>query len=73
MGFAAQCGISPPLLTRDAAELARLFGSRSGFDVDKFSLRAWHSGPRGLPLPATSGGPQLGFQDVRDLPPGNAA
>ncbi|MEV4604564.1 flavin reductase family protein [Amycolatopsis sp. NPDC049253] len=90
-------------LTRDAEEPARLFGSRSGFDVDKFSLCAWHSGPRGLPLldgcpdwfagevlsrhdtgdhigyllspfaAATSGGRQLGFQDVRDLPPGNEA
>ncbi|MET7992066.1 hypothetical protein ABZU76_14275 [Amycolatopsis sp. NPDC005232] len=73
MTFAAQCSVSPPRFTRDAAELARLFGSRSGFDVDKFSLRGWHSGPRGLPLPATSGGPQLGFQDVRDLPLGTAA
>jgi flavin reductase (DIM6/NTAB) family NADH-FMN oxidoreductase RutF len=31
-------------------ELARLFGTESGDDVDKFGHRAWEPGPEGLPL-----------------------
>jgi flavin reductase (DIM6/NTAB) family NADH-FMN oxidoreductase RutF len=35
----------------DAAfELARLFGSETGDDVDKFSRCRWHPGPGGLPI-----------------------
>lgn len=30
--------------------LAELFGSRTGDEVDKFALCAWHSGPRGTPI-----------------------
>lgn len=90
-------------LTGESAEPARIFGSLSGFDVDKFTLCAWHPGPRDLPvldgcpdwfageivdrhdtgdhvghllvpITVTAGraaGPQLGFQALRDLAPGN--
>jgi flavin reductase (DIM6/NTAB) family NADH-FMN oxidoreductase RutF len=34
----------------NATELAVLFGSRTGFEVDKFTKCAWHEGPGGLPL-----------------------
>jgi flavin reductase (DIM6/NTAB) family NADH-FMN oxidoreductase RutF len=37
-------------LAADAIELARLFGSETGDDVDKFSRCRWHSGPLGLPI-----------------------
>ncbi|SFW77191.1 flavin reductase family protein [Amycolatopsis australiensis] len=88
-------------LTRDHAGLARLFGSHSGSDVDKFARTPARPGPLGVPVidacadwfvgeilsrhdtgdhigfllrpvaATAAGGPQLGFQDVRDLPPGN--
>jgi flavin reductase (DIM6/NTAB) family NADH-FMN oxidoreductase RutF len=35
---------------RQAEELARLFGGRSGDDVDKFAHCDWHQGPGGLPI-----------------------
>ncbi|HEV2089394.1 MAG TPA: flavin reductase family protein [Cryptosporangiaceae bacterium] len=31
-------------------ELATLFGTQTGFEVDKFSRCAWHEGPAGVPL-----------------------
>jgi flavin reductase (DIM6/NTAB) family NADH-FMN oxidoreductase RutF len=34
----------------DGMELARLFGTRSGDDVDKFAECAWDPGPDGVPL-----------------------
>jgi flavin reductase (DIM6/NTAB) family NADH-FMN oxidoreductase RutF len=34
----------------DATELAVLFGSRTGFEVDKFTRCAWRDGPAGVPL-----------------------
>jgi flavin reductase (DIM6/NTAB) family NADH-FMN oxidoreductase RutF len=37
-------------LPADAIELAGLFGSETGDDVDKFSRCRWHTGPLGLPL-----------------------
>jgi flavin reductase (DIM6/NTAB) family NADH-FMN oxidoreductase RutF len=33
-----------------AFDLARLFGSETGDDVDKFSRCRWHPGPGGLPI-----------------------
>jgi flavin reductase (DIM6/NTAB) family NADH-FMN oxidoreductase RutF len=38
------------VLPHDALELATLFGSRSGFDVDKFARCSWHDGEDGVPL-----------------------
>ncbi|WP_280202916.1 flavin reductase family protein [Nocardia cyriacigeorgica] len=38
------------LLTGDAVELARLFGTTSGDSVDKFARCAWSGGPHGLPI-----------------------
>ncbi len=37
-------------LTTDHLELARLFGTRSGDDVDKFERCTWHHGPGGVPV-----------------------
>jgi flavin reductase (DIM6/NTAB) family NADH-FMN oxidoreductase RutF len=34
----------------DALELAELFGSETGDDVDKFSRCRWHAGPLGMPI-----------------------
>lgn len=33
-----------------AIDLARLFGSETGDELDKFSRCRWHSGPGGLPI-----------------------
>lgn len=38
------------LIDRRHCELARLFGSETGDEVDKFAHCAWHSGPKGLPI-----------------------
>lgn len=38
------------LLARPALEVARLFGSETGDEVDKFSRCAWHEGPHGIPI-----------------------
>jgi flavin reductase (DIM6/NTAB) family NADH-FMN oxidoreductase RutF len=38
------------LIARRHCELARLFGSQTGDNVDKFARCAWHSGPNGLPI-----------------------
>lgn len=37
-------------LPADAIELARLFGSETGDDIDKFSRCSWHHGPLGIPI-----------------------
>lgn len=37
-------------LERDDFDLAELFGTRSGDDVDKFQLVEWDDGPLGVPL-----------------------
>jgi flavin reductase (DIM6/NTAB) family NADH-FMN oxidoreductase RutF len=34
----------------DGEELAELFGSETGDEVDKFARCAWHEGPAGLPI-----------------------
>jgi flavin reductase (DIM6/NTAB) family NADH-FMN oxidoreductase RutF len=34
----------------DALELAELFGSETGDEIDKFSRCEWHPGPLGLPI-----------------------
>jgi len=34
----------------DGQELAELFGSETGDEVDKFARCAWHEGPAGLPI-----------------------
>jgi flavin reductase (DIM6/NTAB) family NADH-FMN oxidoreductase RutF len=38
------------VLAADAIDLARLFGTQTGDQVDKFARCRWHEGPRGLPL-----------------------
>ncbi|GAB2998527.1 flavin reductase family protein [Amycolatopsis acidiphila] len=38
------------LLSRNEFELARLFGSCTGFERDKFAECAWRPGPDGVPL-----------------------
>ena len=38
------------LVPDDAGELAELFGSQTGDDVDKFARCAWHDGPGGAPV-----------------------
>ena len=38
------------LVPQDAEELAELFGSRSGDDVDKFEHCSWSPGPAGTPV-----------------------
>ncbi len=37
-------------LSEDDVELARLFGSNSGFEVDKFARCRWRPGPAGVPV-----------------------
>jgi len=34
----------------DGEDMAELFGSETGDDVDKFAQCAWHEGPAGLPI-----------------------
>jgi flavin reductase (DIM6/NTAB) family NADH-FMN oxidoreductase RutF len=38
------------LVPAEAGELAELFGSRTGDDVDKFELCEWEPGPEGTPV-----------------------
>jgi flavin reductase (DIM6/NTAB) family NADH-FMN oxidoreductase RutF len=38
------------VLERRQCELARLFGSETGDETDKFAQCTWHSGPHGLPI-----------------------
>jgi flavin reductase (DIM6/NTAB) family NADH-FMN oxidoreductase RutF len=38
------------LVPRRHCELARLFGSETGDQIDKFARCGWHSGPNGLPI-----------------------
>jgi len=38
------------LVPSDAADLAELFGSQTGDEVDKFSRCAWREGPGGAPI-----------------------
>ena len=38
------------LVPADAAELAELFGGRTGDEIDKFERCAWHEGPHGQPI-----------------------
>lgn len=37
-------------LAESQAELARLFGSETGDEIDKFDRCDWHPGPAGLPI-----------------------
>lgn len=58
------------VLDPDRAGLARLFGGRSGDDLDKFSRCAWHEGPDGLPIlddcPGWLAGPVCARMDMGD-------
>lgn len=38
------------LLPADRDDLAQLFGSETGDEVDKFAACAWHEGPEGVPM-----------------------
>src|SRR4051812_34244438 len=38
------------LVPADGDELAELFGSQTGDEIDKFARCAWHEGPAGVPL-----------------------
>ena len=38
------------LIPRDSVEIARLFGSETGDDIDKFAHCEWIPGPRGVPI-----------------------
>jgi flavin reductase (DIM6/NTAB) family NADH-FMN oxidoreductase RutF len=38
------------VVPEEAEELAELFGSETGDDVDKFARCGWHEGPGGVPL-----------------------
>ena len=38
------------LVPADAEELAELFGSQTGDEVDKFERCSWHEGPEGTPI-----------------------
>jgi flavin reductase (DIM6/NTAB) family NADH-FMN oxidoreductase RutF len=38
------------LVPGDAGDLAELFGSHTGDDIDKFARCAWHEGPGGVPV-----------------------
>ncbi|HZA09992.1 flavin reductase family protein [Mycobacterium sp.] len=44
------------LLARTHRELARLFGSETGDEVNKFAKCAWHPGPHGMPILASAVG-----------------
>ncbi len=58
------------VLGRHQMELATLFGTRSGDEVDKFSSCRWREGPHGLPIlsdcPAWTAGPVLQRLDFGD-------
>lgn len=55
---------------RTAVGLAALFGTRTGFEIDKFDRCGWRAGPAGLPLldqcPAWFAGAVLQRQDGGD-------
>ena len=38
------------LVPEDRADLAELFGGRTGDEIDKFARAAWHDGPEGVPV-----------------------
>lgn len=38
------------VVARRDIELARLFGSQTGDEIDKFERCGWHSGPEGMPI-----------------------
>jgi len=38
------------LLDADSMELARLFGEKTGDDIDKFARCSWHPGPDDIPV-----------------------
>jgi flavin reductase (DIM6/NTAB) family NADH-FMN oxidoreductase RutF len=38
------------VLARRHIDLARLFGSETGDEVDKFECCSWHTGPEGMPI-----------------------
>jgi flavin reductase (DIM6/NTAB) family NADH-FMN oxidoreductase RutF len=38
------------VLPAEAEHLARLFGGRTGDEIDKFSRCRWHEGPGGVPI-----------------------
>jgi flavin reductase (DIM6/NTAB) family NADH-FMN oxidoreductase RutF len=38
------------LLARDQGELAALFGTQTGDEIDKFTRCRWHEGPGGVPI-----------------------
>ncbi len=42
------------VIGRERHDVARLFGSQTGDEVDKFARCNWHSGPHGLPILADS-------------------
>jgi flavin reductase (DIM6/NTAB) family NADH-FMN oxidoreductase RutF len=42
--------IAVHFVPEDGEELAELFGSETGDEIDKFSRCAWHEGPAGLPI-----------------------
>ena len=44
------CHLAVHLIERPHCQLARLFGSETGDQTDKFARCTWHSGPHGLPI-----------------------
>lgn len=58
------------LPTRYTFALAALFGTQTGFEVDKFARCSWHAGPAGVPLlddcPAWFAGEVLSRHDTGD-------
>lgn len=58
------------LLTLDQVGLARLFGSQTGDEVDKFAQCAWSDGPEGMPILSGAAawfvGTVLGRHDLGD-------
>jgi flavin reductase (DIM6/NTAB) family NADH-FMN oxidoreductase RutF len=42
--------IAVHFVPEDGEELAELFGSETGDEIDKFARCAWHEGPEGLPI-----------------------
>jgi flavin reductase (DIM6/NTAB) family NADH-FMN oxidoreductase RutF len=63
-------GIAVHFLGSEQLELAKLFGGRTGDEVDKFGLCAWTEGPGGLPVlddvPGWFAGRILDRHDVGD-------
>ncbi|WP_246023190.1 flavin reductase family protein [Nocardia yunnanensis] len=44
------------VLPEESGALAQLFGSETGFELDKFEHCEWHAGPHGLPILAAAAG-----------------